>query len=56
MQEFLNTKNREGTEKLAPKHIYIPNPRPQQVNEWTGEGLCFQKQQLGEMCLSGVNP
>lgn len=27
MQEFLNTKNREGTENLAPKPHLLPKPK-----------------------------
>lgn len=39
IQKFLNTKNREGKKNRIPNHIYITNPKANQVNV----GSCTQK-------------
>lgn len=54
MQEFLNTKNREGTENLAPKPHLLPKPKGTASER--GRGLCSQKQQLWNVGISGANP
>lgn len=45
-------KTEKAQKTRLPNHIYIPNPRGHQVNM----GLCFQEQQLWNLCLSGTDP